>query len=164
MPEPLAFRRPWLASICRRGHKKSNGKISCVCAFVRAGQLAAREKRDAVAAARRGEGFDSNNASAAARFITGDAPYYALHVRRGDFQFKDVKISASAILKNIGGNALIPRGAVVYISTDDPKGVCEGCTYKKKACPTGPAARDITGCIEDPSWTAFTTEAGWEVG
>jgi hypothetical protein len=72
--------------------------------------------------------------------INGDddeevAPYYALHVRRGDFQFKDVKISASEILKNINGNSgkgegkgngnkdspLIPRGSLVYISTDDPK-------------------------------------------
>ena len=49
------------------------------------------------------------------------APYYALHVRRGDFQFKDVKISAEEIIKNLGGNAIIPRGAIVYVSTDDPK-------------------------------------------
>jgi len=114
---------------------------------------------------RRGEGFDSNNDSTASSrrgpgAATGELPYYALHVRRGDFQFKDVKISASEIVENIGD--LIPRGSVVYISTDDPKGICEGCVYKRKPCPTGAAASATPGCIEDPSWQGFT-DAGWEV-
>jgi hypothetical protein len=37
-----------------------------------------------LAAKNRGEGFNSNNQS-------NHYPYYALHIRRGDFQFKDVK-------------------------------------------------------------------------
>jgi hypothetical protein len=52
--------------------------------------------------------------------------YYALHVRRGDFQFKEVKISASEIVANLdtgldGGFPILPKGSVVYLSTDDPK-------------------------------------------
>jgi len=89
--------------------------------------------------------------------------FYALHVRRGDFQFKQVKISATEIIKNLGGNSIIPRGAVVYISTDDPKGRCENCLYNRKPCPKGAAARGIVGCIEDPSWTAFREIAGWKI-
>lgn len=65
----------------------------------------------------------------------GAADYYALHVRRGDFQFKQVKISAAEIIENLGGNAIIPRGAIVYISTDDPKGICENCVHQRKPCP-----------------------------
>jgi hypothetical protein len=129
-------------------------------------------RADAAAAARaaarqrRGEGLDSNPASpsSSSSVNSGEsgsvAPYYALHVRRGDFQFKDVKISAAQIIENLKGNAIIPRGSVVYVSTDDPKGVCEGCTFKKKPCPKGKDAAGIVGCIEDPSWDAFKTEAG----
>jgi len=29
---------------------------------------------------------------------------------------------------------MIPPGSVVYISTDDPKGICEGCTVERKPC------------------------------
>lgn len=52
--------------------------------------------------------------------------YYALHIRRGDFQFKEVKISATEIVKNLDfngpdGHPLIPKGALVYLSTDDPE-------------------------------------------
>lgn len=54
---------------------------------------------------------------------TGSSDYYALHIRRGDFQFKDVKIGADEILKNLNfpdknGNPIIPKGALVYLSTD----------------------------------------------
>ena len=39
--------------------------------------------------------------------------YYALHIRRGDFQFKEVKISAAQIVENLhfknGENLLIDR-------------------------------------------------------
>ena len=124
---------------------------------------------------RRGDGIDSNHihnnnnvsSSSSSSSSSGDGtaaapppPYYALHVRRGDFQFKEVKISAEEIIQNLKGNAIIPRGSIVYVSTDDPKGVCVGCTYKKKPCPTGPEAAHIVGCIEDPSWDAFRTKAG----
>lgn len=116
---------------------------------------------------RRGEGIDSNHNSSSSSSSSSSSehgatppPYYALHVRRGDFQFKEVKISAEEIIKNVKGNAIIPRGSIVYVSTDDPKGVCVGCTYKKKPCPTGPEAAAIVGCIEDPSWDAFRTKAG----
>lgn len=52
--------------------------------------------------------------------------YYALHVRRGDFQFKEVKISAQEIVRNLDFNGpdglpLIPKGSLVYLSTDDPE-------------------------------------------
>jgi len=107
-----------------------------------------------------GQGFDSNNSTLAA--LSGAKTYFALHVRRGDFQFKDVKISAADIVKNLGGNALIPRGALVYVSTDDPKGVCEGMTYKRNPCPKGADAKGVPGCMEDCSWQAFT-DVGWEV-
>ena len=40
-----------------------------------------------------------------------DGTYYALHIRRGDFQFKDVKIGAPEIFTNIGGLDLLPREA-----------------------------------------------------
>jgi hypothetical protein len=65
------------------------------------------------AANNQGEGFDSNNHSSSA--TNPSKMYYALHVRRGDFQFKDVKISAADIVKNLGknGQPLIPRGAIV---------------------------------------------------
>jgi hypothetical protein len=76
-----------------------------------------------------------------------------------------VKHSAAEILQNIGTNELIPKGSVVYISTDDPKGVCQSCTYGEHytPCPRGIEARGIPGCIEDPSWKAFTEIAGWKV-
>ena len=88
--------------------------------------------------------------------------YYALHIRRGDFQvrpfsslalasdawahlnllcttprpsfavpaaprcvqYKDVKLSAEDILKNLhfpNGTAIMPPGSMVYLSTDDPQ-------------------------------------------
>eukprot|EP00622_Pseudochattonella_farcimen_P004848 FR740347.1.p1 GENE.FR740347.1~~FR740347.1.p1 ORF type:complete len:315 (+),score=27.62 FR740347.1:119-946(+) len=89
--------------------------------------------------------------------------YFALHVRRGDFQFKSVKISAADIVQNLNKDGvLIPPGSYVYLSTDDPKGLCERCMAQKKLCKPGPGARGIEGCIEDPSWQAFT-DAGWKV-
>ena len=50
--------------------------------------------------------------------------YYALHIRRGDFQYKDVKLSADEIVANLrfdNKTPIIPPGAMVYLSTDDPK-------------------------------------------
>jgi len=183
------FADPKLQSFYKRfirDYMRYQDVIQCagaeLVALVRADAKAHDHKLRAL---RRGEGFDSNHQNKNKTATHGGAeedaevvPYYALHIRRGDFQFKDVKISASQILENLrkgtGGSGkkgapvvvgpmIIPRGSLVYISTDDPKGVCVGCTYKKKLCPTGEAAQGIPGCIVDPSWDAFRTEAGWEI-
>ena len=55
--------------------------------------------------------------------------FYALHIRRGDLQFKEVKIGARQMVKNLrflNGTSIIPAGALVYLSTDDPDGLCIG--------------------------------------
>ena len=93
-----------------------------------------------------------------------DGVYYALHVRRGDFQFKDVKLSADQIVRNLvggDGQPLIPRGALVYLSTDDPGGVCKNCLVNRKPCESYPTGAKPVGCQEDPSWNAFVFKAGW---
>jgi len=90
--------------------------------------------------------------------------YYALHIRRGDFQFKDVKISAQEIVENMkyaNGTSMIPRGSVVYVSTDDPDGLCRGCMVQRKACNTYNTPKPV-GCPEDTSWSAFI-KAGWKI-
>jgi hypothetical protein len=90
--------------------------------------------------------------------------YYALHIRRGDFQFKDVKISAADILKNLyldSKTPVIPAGALVYLSTDDPDGICKDCLVKRKPCNTYAEPKPV-GCPSDPSWDAFR-EAGWKL-
>ena len=88
--------------------------------------------------------------------------YYALHIRRGDFQFKQVKISAAKIVQNLRGNAIIPRNSLVYVATDDPRGVCDGCRSNGKPCPplTGNNGDRPPGCPADPSWDAFWRN-GW---
>lgn len=90
--------------------------------------------------------------------------YYALHIRRGDFQYKDVKIGAADIVKNLhfpNGTAIIPAGSLVYISTDDPDGVCKDCYAQRKPCSSfQPPLPE--GCPEDPSWKGFT-DAGWKI-
>jgi len=91
--------------------------------------------------------------------------FYALHIRRGDLQFKEVKIGASEMVKNLvlpNGTALIPRGALVYLSTDDPKGICENCVALKKPCDSYQPGSKPVGCPEDPSWDAFIKE-GWKI-
>ena len=86
----------------------------------------------------------------------GGGVYYALHVRRGDLQYKDVKISATEIVKNLNitddsGKLIIPPGSLVYISTDDPDGVCKGCTDKSgRYCDSLPSPKP-EGCPEDVS-------------
>jgi hypothetical protein len=50
--------------------------------------------------------------------LGNDGTFYALHIRRGDFQFKEVKISAGQIVENLRGHSIIPRGALVYLATD----------------------------------------------
>jgi hypothetical protein len=96
--------------------------------------------------------------------------YYAMHIRRGDLQYKNVKISAEEIVRNLnvtlppekGGGLLIPRGALVYLSTDDPDGKCRGCRVGGKPCETYPSGSKPVGCPEDPSWDAMK-RAGWQI-
>ena len=96
----------------------------------------------------------------------GMGEYYALHIRRGDFQFKDVKIGADEIVKNldfqVNGEPLIPKGALVYISTDDPKGLCVGCMVQRIPCEKYEKGKKPPGCPEDTSWDAFV-RAGWNI-
>lgn len=97
----------------------------------------------------------------------GGGAYYALHIRRGDFQFKEVKIGADEIVKNLDfngpdGKPLIPKGAIVYVSTDDPKGICENCLVQRIPCDKYEKGKKPPGCPEDPSWNAFI-KAGWKI-
>lgn len=92
--------------------------------------------------------------------------FYAIHARRGDFQFKEVKIGASEMVTNLrfeNGTSIIPHGAMVYLSTDDPDGVCKNCVAQRKPCGTFEKGSLPPGCPEDPSWTALKKEGGWEV-
>jgi hypothetical protein len=92
--------------------------------------------------------------------------FYALHIRRGDFQFKDVKISAIDMVKNLvfpNGTSVIPRGAMVYVSTDDPDGKCENCVALKKPCESYKISERPVGCPWPTSWDAFTEVAGWKI-
>jgi PKD repeat protein len=43
--------------------------------------------------------------------------YYAIHIRRGDFQYHDLKLPIETIYNNIKN--VIPEGAKLYISTDE---------------------------------------------
>ena len=50
-----------------------------------------------------------------------------------------MKISAAEIVRNLNitgadGLQIIPPGSLVYISTDDPDGVCAHCFVKGKSC------------------------------
>lgn len=47
----------------------------------------------------------------------GDAKFSSFHVRRGEFQYKNVKIPAADILNNIGRH--IPESRLIYIATDE---------------------------------------------
>jgi len=57
---------------------------------------------------------------------------------------------------------LIPKGSIVYLSTDDPDGVCQNCVAQRKPCDSFQKGSKPTGCPEDPSWKALS-DAGWEV-
>ena len=73
--------------------------------------------------------------------------------RRGDFQYKEVKLSASAIWHNLhypNGTAIIPDNSFVYIATDDPDGVCEACLFQKRPCDSYGTPKPV-GCPEDVS-------------
>ena len=52
------------------------------------------------------------------RFINviGDQTYYSIHIRRNDFQYKELFISCEEILENIID--VIPRNSILYIATD----------------------------------------------
>lgn len=93
-----------------------------------------------------------------------DGAFYALHIRRGDFQFKEVKLSADEIVANLrysNGSAIIPPGSFVYISTDDPDGKCAGCLVQRIPCEKYELPKP-TGCQVDTSWNAFI-KAGWKI-
>jgi GDP-fucose protein O-fucosyltransferase len=80
--------------------------------------------------------------------------YYALHIRRGDFQYKDVKLSAEEILHNLkfpNGSSIIPAGSLVYLSTDDPEGICENCLVNRQPCDSYAKGTKPPGCPEDVS-------------
>ena len=82
----------------------------------------------------------------------------------GDFQFKEVKIGAKEIVKNLhhpDGRPIIPPGSLVYISTDDPTGVCLDCLVQRKSCDSYFPPKPV-GCPEDPSWNAFI-DFGWHL-
>jgi hypothetical protein len=66
---------------------------------------------------------------------------------------QDVKISAAEIVENLhypNGTAMIPPGSVVYISTDDPDGLCKGCMVNRQSCNTYQTPKP-PGCPEDVS-------------
>lgn len=52
-------------------------------------------------------------------FGYADGAFYTLHVRRGDFQYKDTRVEADVILQNI--RDLIPPNSVLYIATDEKR-------------------------------------------
>jgi hypothetical protein len=81
----------------------------------------------------------------------GRGEFYALHIRRGDFQFKNVKLSAGEILSNLhfaNGQPIIPAGSFVYIATDDPDGLCKDCLVNRKPCAEYETPKPV-GCPED---------------
>ena len=63
-------------------------------------------------------------------------------------------MSAADIWRNLhfpNGTAVIPNNSFVYISTDDPDGVCVGCLKDRKPCEsyplTGGEYRGINNCL-----------------
>lgn len=92
----------------------------------------------------------------------GGGVYYSLHIRRGDLQYKEVKISATDIVRNLNftddnGKLIIPPGSLVYISTDDPDGKCKGCTdIRGRNCETLSSPKP-EGCPEDVSNSYFNS-------
>lgn len=64
-----------------------------------------------------------------------------------------MKISAAKIYENlhIDGIPLIPKGSYVYIATDDPDGLCSGCTDNGNVPCTQFKPPLPLGCMEDVS-------------
>jgi len=57
-------------------------------------------------------------ASIVARLLEiGNGFYSSLHVRRGEFQYRETRLPAEELLKNIGN--LIPSGELLFIATDE---------------------------------------------
>lgn len=54
-------------------------------------------------------------------------------------------------LKFLNGTSIIPPNSFVYISTDDPQGICKGCTVLRKPCDEYPKGSKPVGCPEDVS-------------
>lgn len=61
----------------------------------------------------------------------------------------------------VDGKPIFPPGAFVYISTDDPDGVCRGCRAEGKPCEGFTVPKPI-GCPDDPSWQPFI-DFGWKI-
>lgn len=102
-----------------------------------------------------------------ARNPSQNGKFYAMHIRRGDLQFKDVKISAKQIVENLrypNGTSIIPRGSLVYLATDDPDGLCKGCSDDSgKDCRAFKKDEPLPlGCMQDTTWNAFLQE-NWEL-
>ena len=90
--------------------------------------------------------------------------FYAIHARRGDLQFKEVKIGAQDMIENLkypNGTDIFPKGSLLYIATDDPDGKCKGCMVKRKPCEEYEIPKPV-GCPLDTSWDAFR-KAGYQV-
>jgi hypothetical protein len=57
---------------------------------------------------------------------------------------------------------MIPPHSLVYISTDDPDGICLHCLVNRQPCESYTPGSKPPGCPEDPSWKAFQT-FGWKI-
>lgn len=53
----------------------------------------------------------------ARQFGNAKGEFYTMHVRRGDFQYKETRIEADQILANI--RDIIPKGSVLYVASDE---------------------------------------------
>eukprot|EP01035_Chromulina_nebulosa_P020551 gene20551-26654_t len=53
------------------------------------------------------------------------------------------------------------NGSLVYISTDDPDGICANCYVQRQPCTSYKPPKPV-GCPEPTSWDAFT-EFGWKI-
>lgn len=81
-------------------------------------------------------------------------PYHCLHHTPFPIRAQqEVKISAAEIVENLhypNGTAMIPPGSLVYISTDDPDGLCKNCLVNRQPCNTYKTPKP-PGCPEDVS-------------
>ncbi len=75
------------------------------------------------------------------------------HLLLNTIIIQDVKISAQEIIDNLhfqNNTPIIPPGSVVYVSTDDPDGVCLNCYVQRKPCTSYETPKPV-GCPEDVS-------------
>jgi hypothetical protein len=49
------------------------------------------------------------------------------------------------------GTPIIPPGHIVYLSTDDPKGICENCYVNRQPCTNYKKGEEPPGCPPDVS-------------